>query len=63
MHIREELCDIYESLEYKEVYIQTYLITIVIFLRKQIFGEIFLLQILISLKNIVSKDEYGPLAK
>ena len=41
MHIREELCDIYESLEYKEVYIQTYLITIVIFLRKQIFGEIF----------------------
>ena len=24
MHIREELCDIYESLEYKEVYIQTY---------------------------------------
>ena len=40
MHIREELCDIYESLEYKEVYIQTY-IMIVIFLRKQIFGEIF----------------------
>ena len=40
MHIREELCDIYESLEYKEVYIQTYLM-LVIFLRKQIFGEIF----------------------
>ena len=40
MHIREELCDIYESLEYKEVYIQTYLM-IVIFLHEQIFGEIF----------------------
>ena len=40
MHIREELWDIYESLEYKEVYIQTYLM-LVIFLRKQIFGEIF----------------------